>query len=241
MDGRVAFVTGGSRGIGLAIARRLQADGERVALTYRSDPPADLGDGGAPMLALCCDVTVPAEVEAAFSHIEAEFGTVELLVCAAGITDDGLLMKMSDERWARVLDTDLTAAMRASRRALSPMLRARSGRIVLISSVVALMGNAGQTNYAAAKAGLVGFGRSLAREVASRGVTVNVVAPGLIDTDMLAGLTPERREALAANVPLGRIGGAEEVAEAVHFLCAPGAAYVTGAVLPVDGGLGMGH
>ncbi|HVB06233.1 MAG TPA: 3-oxoacyl-ACP reductase FabG [Acidimicrobiales bacterium] len=241
MDGRVAFVTGGSRGIGLAIARRLQADGERVALTYRSEPPPELAGAGAAMLALRCDVTDPAQVEAAFSEIEAGLGPVELLVCAAGITDDGLLMKMTDERWGRVLDTDLTACMRVSRRALSPMLKARRGRIVLISSVVAMMGNAGQTNYAAAKAGLIGFGRSLAREVASRGVTVNVVAPGLIDTDMLGALAEERRAALAAAVPLGRIGSAEEVAESVHFLCSEGAAYVTGAVLPVDGGLGMGH
>jgi len=241
VDGRVAFVTGGSRGIGLAIARRLQADGERVALTYRSEPPPELAGAGAAMLALRCDVTDPAQVEAAFSEIEAGLGPVELLVCAAGITDDGLLMKMTDERWGRVLDTDLTACMRVSRRALSPMLKARRGRIVLISSVVAMMGNAGQTNYAAAKAGLIGFGRSLAREVASRGVTVNVVAPGLIDTDMLGALAEERRAALAAAVPLGRIGSAEEVAESVHFLCSEGAAYVTGAVLPVDGGLGMGH
>lgn len=244
MTGRVALVTGGSRGIGLAVARRLQRDGDAVAITYKSSAPDELvkDDGaGAPLHALRCDVTSPEDVEATFREVEATLGPVEVLVCSAGITDDALLLRMGEERWASVIETDLTACYRTTKRALAPMLRARSGRIVLVSSVVAFLGNAGQTNYAAAKAGLVGFARSLAREVASRSVTVNVVSPGLIATDMLAAVGEERTGAMTERVPLGRLGSPEEVAAAVHFLCSAGAAYVTGAVLPVDGGLGMGH
>jgi len=239
---RVVLVTGGSRGIGLACARRFQADGDRVAVTYKTAPPDPAGaEATAPLLAVACDVTDPGAVDAAFATVEAELGTVEVLVCAAGITDDGLVLRMSEERWSRVIETDLTGTFRAARRALPAMLRARAGRIVVISSVVAYLGNAGQANYAAAKAGQIGFARSLAREVASRSVTVNVVAPGMVATDMLAALNEDQTAALASRVPLGRVAGPEEVAAAVCFLASAEAAYITGAVLAVDGGLGMGH
>lgn len=238
------LVTGGSRGIGLAVARRLQRRGDRIAVTYKSTAPDALvkDDGsGSPIHAVRCDVTSPEEVEAAFAEVEATLGPVEVLVCSAGITDDALLLRMGEERWARVIETDLTACYRTTKRALGPMLKARSGRVVLISSVVAFLGNPGQTNYAAAKAGLVGFARSLAREVASRSVTVNVVTPGLIATDMVAALGEQRSAAMTGRVPLGRLGEPDEVAAAVEFLASPEAAYVTGAILAVDGGLGMGH
>lgn len=239
---RVAFVTGGSRGIGLASARRLQADGARVAITYRATLPSDLASNGAtvPICPVECDVTDSASVDGAFSKVEAEFGPVEILVCSAGVTDDGLLMRMSDEKFAHVIDTDLTACFRATKRALPQMVRARFGRIIYLSSVVGAMGNAGQANYAAAKSGLVGLARSVAREVASRQVTANVVAPGLVQTDMLAALPAAQVEALLARVPLGRIADPAEVAAVVSFLCSDEAAYVTGAVVAVDGGLGMG-
>ena len=240
---RVVLVTGGSRGIGLACARRFQAAGDRVAITYRTAPPADFGGraGTHPLFGVPCDVTEPQAVEAAFSSIEAEIGHVEVLVCSAGVTDDGLLLRMGEVRWARVIETDLTACYRTTKRALGPMLKARSGRIILISSVVAYLGNAGQANYAAAKAGQIGFARSVAREVASRAVTVNVVAPGMVATDMLAALSADQIAALSSRVPLGRIAEPDEIAAAVSFLASPEAAYVTGAVLAVDGGLGMGH
>jgi 3-oxoacyl-[acyl-carrier protein] reductase len=242
VSGRVVFITGGSRGIGLACARHFQAAGDRVAVTYRTAPPdPDGGAGTVPLRALACDVTVAAEVEATFATIEAELGTVEVLVCSAGMTDDALLLRMDEERWARVLETDLTACYRVTKRALAPMVRARTGRIVLISSVVALSGNPGQANYAAAKAGLIGFARSVAREIASRSITVNVVAPGLIETEMLGALSAARRGEMTANVPVGRVGEPDEVAALVTFLAAPEAGYITGAVIPVDGGLGMGH
>jgi 3-oxoacyl-[acyl-carrier protein] reductase len=244
VTGRVALVTGGSRGIGLAVARRLQAAGDSVAVTYRNAAPAELEAGdssSSPIYPVRCDVTSLAQVEAAFDDVESTLGPVEILVCSAGITDDALLLRMSEERWSNVIETDLTACYRTTKRALGPMLKARRGRIVLVSSVVAYLGNPGQTNYAAAKAGLVGFARSLAREVASRSITVNVVAPGLIATDMLAALGSERQAAMVERVPLARLGEADEIAAAVEYLVSPGAAYVTGAVLAVDGGLGMGH
>jgi len=240
---RVALVTGGSRGIGLATARRLQQEGFRVAVTWRTEPPSALEgpDGSDPILAIRCDVTDPDQLEAAFAEIEASFGPVEVLVCSAGITDDTLLLRMSDERWDRVISTNLTAAFRATRRAAGKMVRARFGRIVLISSVVAYLGSAGQANYAASKAGLVGFARSLARELAGRNITVNVVAPGLVATDMIATLSAQRLSALESMVPIARAAAPEEIAAAVAFLVSDEAAYITGAVIPVDGGLGMGH
>lgn len=242
-DGRVALVTGGSRGIGLAIARRLQADGYRVAVTWRSAPPEELDgpEGTAPLHAVQCDVTDAGDLERAFTEVEAAAGNVEILVCCAGITDDTLILRMSEDSWQRVVDTNLTAVYRASKRAATRMIRARFGRIVLISSVVGFTGSPGQTNYAASKAGLVGFGRSLARELAGRSITVNLVTPGLITTDMTAALPAERVEALRATVPLGRAGEPDEVAGAVAWLVADESSYVTGAVVPVDGGLGMGH
>lgn len=236
--GRVVLVTGGSRGIGLACARRFLAHGDRVAVTYRSAPPGDDTLPGA--LAVACDVTDAASVEAAISTVEQELGPVEVLVANAGITKDTLLLRMGEEAWAEVLDTDLTGVYRVVRRALGPMVRAHGGRIVLVSSVVAFLGSPGQVNYGAAKAGLVGLARSLAREVGSRGITVNVVAPGVVDTDMTAVLGDKRVEQLRSMVPLGRTCGPEEIAGAVAFLASDDAAYVTGAVLPVDGGLAMG-
>ena len=232
----VALVTGGSRGIGLATARRLDAAGMRVAVTYRSsDPP----DG---LFGVKCDVTSSTDVDRAFGEVAEHFGdTVGVLVSNAGQTRDGLLLRMSEEDFTAVLDANLTAAYRVAKRAAKDMLRARAGRIVLVSSVVGLLGSAGQANYAAAKAGLVGFARSLARELGSRGITVNVVAPGPVATDMTAALGEQRLAELTAAVPLGRIGDPDEIAATIAFLASPEAAYITGAVIPVDGGLGMGH
>jgi 3-oxoacyl-[acyl-carrier protein] reductase len=234
-DGRVALVTGGNRGIGLACARALADAGHRVAITYRKDEPDEPG-----LLPVCCDLTDAAAVESAFTRVEDELGPVEVLVNAAGANADTLLLMMKEEDFTGVLDANLTGAFRVSKRAAKRMLRARWGRIILIGSVVGQIGSAGQVNYAASKAGLLGFARSLARELAPRGITVNVVSPGPIDTDMLRALDDERREALTAIVPLGRVGEAEEVAAAVAFLASDAAAYITGANLPVDGGLGMG-
>lgn len=234
--GRIVLITGGSRGIGLACAQRFARDGDRVAVTYNSSPPPEGFFG------VRCDVTSTDDVDAAFTAVEEEFGgPVEILVSNAGVTRDGLLLRMSEDDFASVIDANLTAAFRVVKRAARGMVRARRGRIVLISSVVALLGSGGQANYAASKAGLVGFARSLARELGSRSITVNVVAPGPVATDMTAALGEDRLAALTAAVPLARIAEPDEIAAAVTFLCSPDAAYITGAVLPVDGGLGMGH
>jgi len=232
---RVVLVTGGSRGIGLACAQRFAADGDKVAVTYHSSPPPD------GFLAIKCDVTSQAEVDATFSEIEGKLGPVEVLVSNAGITKDKLLMTMSEDDFTSVLDTNLTAAYRVAKRAVRPMMKARSGRIVLVSSVVGLLGQAGQANYAASKAGLVGLARSLARELGSRNITVNVIAPGPVETDMTAVLSDDLKAKMTNQVPLGRFASPAEIAGAVSFLASPDAAYITGAVIPVDGGLGMGH
>ncbi len=234
-ESRSVLVTGGNRGIGRAIAEAFLAHGDRVAVTTRS--------GGAPEGALDvrCDITDPAAVEAAFAQIEEAHGPVEVLVANAGITADTLVLRMSDDEWSSVIDTNLTGSFRLAKRATKGMLRMRRGRIVFISSVVGLLGSAGQVNYAASKAGLVGMARSLARELGSRSITANVVAPGFIETDMTAVLTDDQKNTIKTQVPLGRYGAPDEVADTVVWLTGPGAAYVTGAVIPVDGGLGMGH
>jgi len=234
-DGRVVLVTGGNRGIGLATARAFADAGHEVAVTYRSSPPDDPR-----LLCVPCDVSDTAQVDDAFAKVEAELGPVEILVANAGITRDGLVLRMSDDDFTDVLDTNLTGAFRAARRAVKSMMRARFGRIVFLSSVVGTAGQAGQANYAASKAGLVGLARSLAREFASRNITVNVVAPGPITTDMTDALNDDQRSAIGDAVPLGRFGTPEEVAAAICFLASDQAGYITGAVIPVDGGLGMG-
>lgn len=237
---RVVFITGGSKGIGAACARRFIAEGDKVAVTYNSSPvPKALTDLG--VVAVQCDVTSTESVDAAFTAVETQLGNIEILVSNAGITQDGLLLRMSEENFTSVIDANLTAAYRVSKRASQNMLRARSGRIVLISSVVGLLGSAGQSNYAASKAGLVGFARSLARELGSRSITVNVVAPGPVETDMTAALGEKRLSELTAAVPLQRMATPDEIAGVVTFLTSSDAAYITGAVIPVDGGLGMGH
>jgi 3-oxoacyl-[acyl-carrier protein] reductase len=236
--GRVALVTGANRGIGLATARALTGAGFRVAGTYRTEAPA--ADAAPGVTWVRCDVTEPESVEAAFVEVEAALGPVEVLVSNAGITKDTLVLRMTDEDFTSVVDANLTAAFRLSRRAVKGMMRARWGRIVLISSVVGLGGQAGQANYAASKAGLVGLGRSLAKEFASRGITVNIVAPGPVATDMIASLGDAQQAAIVERVPLGRMAAPAEVAAAVAFLASEDAGYITGAVLPVDGGLAMG-
>jgi 3-oxoacyl-[acyl-carrier protein] reductase len=233
---RVVLVTGGSRGIGLAIARRFADAGDRVAVTYNSSPPPD------GVFGVKCDVTSSEDVDAAFSAIEEHFGApVEILVSNAGITRDTLLLRMSETAFSEVIDANLTAAYRVTKRAAQQMLRARRGRIIFVSSVVGLLGAAGQANYAASKAGLVGLARSLARELGSRSITVNVVAPGPVATDMTAALGEDRLAEITAAVPLARMAEPDEIAGVVTFLASDDAAYITGAVIPVDGGLGMGH
>jgi 3-oxoacyl-[acyl-carrier protein] reductase len=232
---RVVLVTGGSKGIGQGIAVRLAQAGHRVAATYRS------GDVPQGVVGVQCDVTDPGQVEAAFAQVESAIGTVEVVVANAGITRDTLLMRMSDEDWDQVIATNLTGAFRVARRAARPMIRGRFGRIVFISSVVGQMGSAGQVNYAASKSGLVGMARSLARELGSRGITANVVAPGFVETDMTAELGEDLVKKYAEQIPLGRLGSVGDIAGTVEFLASDAAGYITGAVIPVDGGLGMGH
>lgn len=232
---RVVLVTGGSRGIGLATARRFASLGDRVAVTYNSSPPPD------DLFGVKCDVTSSEQVDAAFTTIEQHFGPVEVLVANAGVTKDVLLLRMSENDFNSVVDANLGGAYRVCKRGAQQMLRARRGRIVLVSSVVGLLGSAGQANYAASKAGLVGLARSLARELGSRSITVNVVAPGPVETDMTAVLGEDRLRALTDAVPLGRMATPDEIAGVIAFLASDDAAYITGAVVPVDGGLGMGH
>lgn len=234
MAERTVLVTGGNRGIGLAMARAFAADGYRVAVTYRDQPV----DG---FLSVKCDVTSADEVDAAFGRVEEELGPVEVLVSNAGANSDQLLLSMKEEGWTSVIDANLSGAYRVARRATSKMIRARWGRMIFISSVVALTGSPGQTNYAASKAGLIGFARSLAREIGGRGVTVNVVSPGFVTTDMTAALPETRRTEILEQVPLKRMATPEEVASVATFLASDQAGYITGAVIPVDGGLGMGH
>lgn len=228
------LVTGGNRGIGRAIAEAFAGAGDQVAVTVRHGRV----DG---MLSVTCDVNDTASVDKAVTAVEVELGPIEVLVANAGITDDKLLLQMDEASFESVLNTNLVGAFRLVKRALPKMLRARRGRIVLISSVAGLSGSPGQANYAASKAGLVGFARSLAREIGSRAITVNVVAPGFVETDMTAALGQARRDEVLPQIPLRRFGLADEVAGAVRWLASPEAAYVTGAVIPVDGGLGMGH
>jgi beta-ketoacyl ACP reductase len=232
--GRSVLVTGGNRGIGLAIAQAFAAQGDRVAITHRGS--------GAPdgLLGVRCDVTDAASVDTAFAEAEQAHGPIEILVSNAGITDDTLLLRMSEDSFSAVIDANLTGAYRVAKRASGGMLRMRRGRMIFISSVVGFMGSPGQVNYAASKSGLLGLARSIGRELGSRGITANLVAPGFIDTDMTAGLSDARRAEILRTVPLGRYGSVQEVAGVVTFLASDAAAYVTGAVLPVDGGLGMG-
>lgn len=232
--GRVALVTGGNRGIGLACAHALAADGFTVAVTSRSSDVEGF-------TTVRCDQTDAAQVDAAVGDVEERLGPVEVLVANAGITRDGLAVTMSDDAFAEVVEANLLGTFRVVRRCVRPMLRARWGRIVLIGSVVALSGSGGQVNYAASKAGLIGMARALARELGSRSITTNVVAPGFIDTDMTADLPEDRKAAILGQIPLGRLAAPAEVAAAVAFLASDAASYVNGAVLPVDGGMGMGH
>ena len=231
----IALVTGGNRGIGAAIAKSLKAAGYTVIVTYRSgSAPADFDS-------VQLDVTSTESVDAAFALIEEKWGTPEIVVCNAGITKDTLSMRMSDEDFADVIDANLTGAFRTARRATKGLLKLKRGRLIFIGSVVGLSGSAGQVNYSASKAGLVGMARSFARELGSRGITSNVVAPGFVETDMTATLDEKRRDEIAKSVPLQRFCSAEEIADVVTFLASPQASYITGAVIPVDGGLGMGH
>jgi NAD(P)-dependent dehydrogenase (short-subunit alcohol dehydrogenase family) len=238
----VVLVTGGTRGIGAACVRWFLANGDRVATTYRSAdaPPTPEQSDAEHFFAVRCDVRDTDDVEAAFSAIEERWGPVEVLIANAGITADSLMLRMSEQAFGDVIDANLTGSFRVAKRAVAKMLRLHAGRIIFVSSVGAFVGLPGQANYAASKAGLVGMARAVAREVGSRQITVNVVAPGLIDTDMTTSLGAERVSAMTAQVPLGRAGTVEDVASVVGFLASEAAAYVTGAVVPVDGGLGMG-
>jgi 3-oxoacyl-[acyl-carrier protein] reductase len=228
-------VTGGNRGIGKAIAEAFVAAGDQVAVTYRSgEPPAGV-------LGVKCDVTDPEAVETAFAEVEQAHGPVEVLVANAGITRDTLVLRMSEDDWGDVIDTNLSGSFRVAKRAARGMLRQRRGRIIFISSVVGLLGSAGQVNYAASKSGLVGMARSLARELGSRSITANVVAPGFVETEMTEVLPEEKKAEYKAQIPLQRYATTAEVASVVTWLASDGSAYVTGAVIPVDGGLGMGH
>jgi 3-oxoacyl-(acyl-carrier-protein) reductase len=232
---RSVLVTGGNRGIGLAIARSFAENGDKVAVTHRgTGAPDDL-------FGVQCDVTDAEAVDRAFTVIEEHHGPVEILVSNAGITRDGLLMRMKETDFTEVIDANLTAAYRVAKRSAAKMVRARSGRMIFVSSVVGLLGSAGQANYAASKAGLVGLARSLARELGSRNITANVVAPGFVETDMTAELPEKRQQEILGQVPLGRYASADEIAGVVRFLASDAAGYITGAVVPVDGGLGMGH
>jgi 3-oxoacyl-[acyl-carrier protein] reductase len=233
--GRSVLVTGGNRGIGLAIAAAFADDGDDVAITYRTGPPPD------GFLAVQCDVTDPETVERAFAEVEEAHGPVEVLVANAGVTRDTLLLRMGEEDWSSVIETNLTGSFRVAKRAARGMLRLRRGRIVFISSVVGLLGSAGQVNYAASKAGLVGLARSMARELGSRSITANVVAPGFVETDMTSQLPEDKRAEYLKAIPLNRYATANEVAWVTRWLTSKEAAYITGAVIPVDGGLGMGH
>lgn len=233
--GRSVLITGGNRGIGWEVAQAFRELGDQVAITYRSgEPPPGV-------FAVRADVTDPESLDAAFAAVEEKQGPVEVLVANAGITRDTLLLRMSDDDFDAVLQTNLVGAYRVARRASKGMLRLKRGRLIFISSVVAMLGSAGQTNYAAAKAGLIGFARSTARELGSRGITANVVAPGFVETDMTAALSEGQRDQIMGQIPLGRYASPREVADVVTFLASQGAGYITGAVIPVDGGLGMGH
>jgi NAD(P)-dependent dehydrogenase (short-subunit alcohol dehydrogenase family) len=231
----IALVTGGNRGIGLAIAQSLQADGHHVVVTYRS--------GSAPtgFSAVQMDVTSSESVDAAFAEIESQWGLPEIIVANAGITKDGLVMRMSDEDFESVINANLTGAFRVARRATKGLLKLKRGRLIFIGSVVGGVGAAGQVNYSASKSGLLGMARSFARELGSRGITANVIAPGFVETDMTAALDEKRRTEIAASVPLGRFCSADEIAKVVSFVASPASGYITGALIPVDGGLGMGH
>ncbi|TCC25572.1 3-oxoacyl-[acyl-carrier-protein] reductase [Kribbella speibonae] len=233
--GRSVLVTGGSRGIGLAIATAFKEAGDQVAVTYNTSPPPE------GFLGVKCDITDQAQVDAAFDTIAEQHGPVEVLVANAGITRDTLLLRMSDDDWDAVVETNLTGSFRVARRAAKGMLRLRKGRIVFISSVVGLLGSPGQVNYAASKSGLIGMARSIARELGSRGITANVVAPGFVETDMTAVLPEETQKQYLSQIPLGRFGLTEEIANAVRWLSSEEAGYITGAVIPVDGGIGMGN
>ena len=232
---RVVFVTGGNRGIGLAIAKSFASDGDLVIVSYRTGTAPD-GLVGVQM-----DVTSQESVNDAFAEIESRYGSVDVLIANAGITRDGLAMRMPESDFSDVIETNLTGAFRSAQKAISPMIKKRSGRVIFIGYVVGMMWSAGQANYAATKSGLIGMSRALAREYGSRGITFNVIAPGFVETDMTADLAEPLREKYMTQIPLGRFCTPEEIAAVVKFVASPGASYITGAVIPVDGGMGMGH